>query len=193
MLLIAQTKSASTSLAATIGKIAHLKVKLGIPKTNIDISCEGFKELQRYHDNMIERSPIFLKQTLIGKNSIFKEHLLPTKRHLKILSKFKENIVILLRYPEHSFDSYVRLFDAKKQNYKEDLLKDIKKFHDNYMYWASNKKNILIVYYRDLVLKYNVVMKRILKHYKLPLKIIELEKRKFTGIGIKRLKEKGNF
>ena len=56
MLLIAMSKSASTSLAATIAKIGNLNCKLGISRIDIDIDCDEFKYLQKCHDNMIERS-----------------------------------------------------------------------------------------------------------------------------------------
>ena len=95
MLLIAQPKSASTSLAKTISKIGNLECKLGIPAIPIDIECEGFKYIQKAHNNMAERSPLFIKQCLHGRKTIFKEHIIPTDRHIKILNKFKTNFVIL--------------------------------------------------------------------------------------------------
>ena len=186
MLLIAMPKSASTSLAATIAKIGNLNCKLGISRIDIDIDCDKFKYLQKCHDNMIERSSLFIKQVVEGRKTIFKEHLLPTKRHLEILKKFKSNIVILLRNPLDSYDSYKRL----KVKNCEKLEKELKDFHNKYMWFASNKKNIIIIYYEDLILNYKNVMSKILKHFKIKGKIIPMLKLKYTGVGRKRLEEK---
>lgn len=188
MLLIALPKSASTSFAITISQICNLKVRLGIPKTEIDIDCQGYKEIQKYHNNMIERSPLFLQQIITGNLTLFKEHLLPTDRHLRILEKFRKfKIVILLRDIEDAIDAYIR---AGIQDYnKKELKKNIMDFHNRYMYWSSNKPNVTLVYYRDLILNYQQTMNRILKWYKLKGKIIPLKKLKYTGEGEKKLKE----
>jgi hypothetical protein len=195
MLLIAIPKSASTSLATTIAKISGLHCGLGIPATKIDINCEGYEEIQKYHCNMVERSPLFLQQIIKGRKKIFKEHLLPTDRHLKILNKFKERIVILLRDKNDVYDAYRRIDiehykkEKKYINLKQ-IKEDINNFHDRYMWWASNKPNVIVFYYRDLITNYQAVMNRILKWYKLKrCKIIPLMKLKYTGIGEKRIKE----
>lgn len=187
MLLIAQPKSASTALACTIGKITGLNIKLGIPRTKESKDCQGFKELQRYHCNMIQRDQTFLKQVVTGSKTLFKEHLLPTDKHLRILENFKHRIVILLRNPEHSYDSYKRLLSENNKNCNEGLLKDLADFHNRWMWWASNKPNVTLVYYDDLILNYNGTMKRLLRHYKIGGKIIPLMKKKYTGIGEKRV------
>lgn len=185
MLIIAQPKSASTSLVHTIGDIADIKVMVGIPKTKIDIVCEGYNEIQRYHNNMVERSPVFLKQLIEGRKTVFKEHLLPTNRHLEIIKKFKTNIVILLRNVDDIVDCYDRL--KSKTNLKQ-IRKDISKFHDRWMYFASNKANIIVIEYRDLILSYEKTMDKILKHFKLKRKKnIKFKRLKYTGIGEKRV------
>ena len=75
MLLIAMPKSASTSLAATIAEIGKLKCSLGVPAVGTDIPCDGYEEVQHYHNNMAERSGLFIKQVVHGRKTIFKEHL----------------------------------------------------------------------------------------------------------------------
>jgi hypothetical protein len=52
MLMIAQPKSASTSLAKTIAKIGKLYCNLGVPYHKGDMKCKGFSQIQEYHDNM---------------------------------------------------------------------------------------------------------------------------------------------
>jgi hypothetical protein len=189
MLLIAQPRSASTSLAKTIAEIGKLNVNLGIPRNEFDIDCEGYIEIQKYHSNMVERNMKFLSQEIKGRKTLFKEHLLPTNRHLKILNKIgRIPYIVLLRDPDESLDSYIRLFKKNKDYDKDKLLNDLRDFHDRYMWWASNKPNVLIFYYRDLILNYNTVIRKILKHYKIKYnKIIRLKKLHYTGIGEKRV------
>jgi len=193
MLLIAMPKSASTSLAATIAQIAGLKCSLGVPSMKIDIPCEGYEEIQHYHNNMCERSPLFLGQTVNGRKTIFKEHILPTDRHLKILKKLGK-VVILLRNPDEVADCYKRLDEAhfKKTGKHIDtdkIFKEMCEFHDRWQWWKSTNKNAILVYYEDLVKNYRATMKKILKHYGLSGKIIPLKKLKYTGVGVARIKE----
>jgi hypothetical protein len=194
MLLIGMPKSASTSLIATLGELTGLATMQGIARVQTDIDCEGFPELQKYHTNMIERSGLFIKQVVTGNKKIFKEHLLPTKRHLKHLEKYKAPIVVLLREVEHSVDCYKRHDANHYKKYKKHIdlkkiEKDLKKFHDTYLHWISVQPNIIYVYYKDLVKNYVPTIKKILKHYKLPISknIKPLKRLKYTGIGVKRL------
>jgi len=185
MLLIAQPKSASTSLAKTIAAIGRLKnCKLGIPGKKIDLPCKGFSQIQKYHNNMVERSPLFLQQVISGRNIFFKEHLLPTKRHIEILNKIKGRVAILLRNPEDSLDSY------RRGNVKGDMGKlerDLKQFHQKWMWYASNKPHVITIDYEDLILNYNKTMRRLLDFYRIKGKIIPLKKLRFTGVGVKRV------
>lgn len=192
MLLIAMPKSASTSLAATIAQIGNLKCSLGVPAMKIDIPCEGYNEVQHYHNNMCERSALFLAQTVNGRKTIFKEHILPTDRHLKILKKLGR-VVILLRNPDEVADCYRRLDGAHfKRTGKhidvDKIYKEMCEFHDRWQSWKSRNKNAILVYYEDLVKNYSSTMKKIMKHYKLKGKIIPLKKLKYTGVGVKRIK-----
>lgn len=187
MLLIAQPKSASTSLALTIAKMCKIKCSLGIPKRKgKDIDSKGFKYIQRLHINMVKRTALFIKQIITGRKTLFKEHIIPDAEHLKILSKHKEPIIILLRNPGKAFEAYKRVGVKVTSG----LEKDLNNFHNKYMWWASNKPNVLIIYFGDLILNYHDLMKRILKHYKLKYKkIIPLVKKKYTGIGAKEIRE----
>jgi len=195
MLLIGQPKSASTSLAVTIGKITGLNVVLGIPRKPGFKKSNQFTELFKYHNNVPIRNKLFLKQVVTGKRTLFKEHLLPIQAHFKELNKYKnERIVILLREPEDSLDSYYRLFknhhgEEKAKEMIDKLSPDIFSWHERWMYWKSVHKNVMIVEYRDLVLNYQTTIKKILKHYrfKVPKKILPLQKLKYTGVGEKRL------
>ena len=190
MLLIAQPKSASTSLTKTLSQLMKVHDSLGVAKNKNNVNCEEFQEIQKFHNNMIKRNDQFIKTVMKSKVTLFKEHLLPTKEHLELLNKYKQNIVILLREPEHSLDSYIRFFKKnKRKSYNEEkILNDLRLFHDRYMWWASNKRYAIVIYYKDLINNYNNTMKKILKHYKCDIKkTIPLKKLKYTGIGEKRV------
>jgi hypothetical protein len=61
------------------------------------------------------------------------------------------------------------------------------------MWWDSRQGYTKIIYYQDLILNYQNTMKNILKWYGIKYKkIIPLLKLKYTGIGIKRLKNVTN-
>lgn len=194
MLLIAMPKSASTSVAATIAEIGGLKCSLGVPATKLDIPCEGYKEIQHYHNNMSERSGMFLLQTITGRKTIFKEHLLPTQRHLKLVKKIGGKVVILLRNPEDATDCYKRLDEKHfKRTGKhidvDEIMKELAMFHDRWQWWKSTNKNAILVYYEDLVKNYRPTMKKVLKHFGVKGRIKALKKLKYTGVGVARLKE----
>jgi hypothetical protein len=188
MLLIAQPKSASTSLLYTLKQITKKEIKEGIPRKPNEKDCPGFPEIQKHHCNMIQRNELFLKQVTKGRKTIFREHLMPTNDHLNILKKLNTNIVILLRDTNDSCDSYMRF---NKKTDKEQIKKDLDDFHKKYVDFSrKNSRIVLIVYYKDLILNYIPTMKNILRHFnlKIPKKIPLLQKRKFTGVGLKRLR-----
>jgi hypothetical protein len=190
MLLIAQPKSASTSLLYTLKKITGLGIREGIAKKWYEIDCEDFVEIQKHHSNMGERGSLFLKRVITSRKVIYREHLLPTKRHLKILNKLNKKVVILLRNPEDSFDSYIRLKNSNAD--EEELKRDLIHFFNYYMDFSKDKKKILVVKYGNLVLNYKSTMKKIMKHFRLPIpkKIPSLLKKKYTGVGEKRIRDK---
>jgi hypothetical protein len=196
MLLIAQPKSASTSLVSTIGKIGGKRVNLGISKKPHNKDCEGFSEIQKYHCNMVQRNEQFLRNTTTNRSIVYKEHLLPIREHMEVLEKLKQRIVILIRNPEDSFDSYRRFFEEnnpKKEVNNDRLLNDLWNFHNYWMHWASNKPYAICVEYRDLVLNFQYEIQRILKYFglKVPknIKKIKLAKIKYTGVGVKRFEK----
>jgi len=191
MLLIAQPKSASTSLAHTIAKTCNLKLNLGIPGKKRDINCPGFQGIQRYHCNMVERGPLFIKQVVSGRKTLFKDHLLPIDKHLRRLEKIRKPIIILLRNPADSYDSYYRLFKKSKKKFDEvGVMNDLKLFHDRYILWDAKQPNTKIIFYRDLICNYVNTMKMIYKFYGIkPRGIRPLIKYKHTGVGAKRIKD----
>lgn len=194
MLLIGQPKSASTSLAYTLSDILGLNLRLGIPKTEKDTDCPGFSGIQQLHDNMVQRSEKFISDVVNGKKTLFKEHLLPINDHLKELDKNKQKIIVLLRNPAHSYDAYVRhdkIHFEKFGNHIDlpQIKKDLKLFYDKYKEFCLLRNYALLVEYDDLILNYENKMQIILSHIGTNAKIKPLQKRKYTGIGEKRLND----
>jgi hypothetical protein len=185
MLIIAQPKTASTSLAYTLQYIGALQIKAFINRTNKDKKCKNFEVIQSVHSNICVRSELFLSQVIKGRKTIFREHILPTREHLQKLAKFNENYIVLVRNPEHSLDNYKRLKISEKNLKKID--KELKVFHSRYLRFAKSRKNVLVIDYDDLILNYKETMKIILKHFNIKGPIIPLMKKKYTGIGDRRL------
>lgn len=183
MLIIAQPKSASTSLLFTLSKMMKLKAFRGTKRKDFHILEEGFDKLQYYHTLIFERSPLDVKIMIEHKKLLYREHLLPCKRTFKILDKYN-NYIVLLRNPVDSYNNYCRI--TKNFNQKE-LLRELEMF--NYMYRDYCKgKNILIVNYEDLILKYNETITKIKTYWKIKSKTIPLLKQNYTGEGLRRLK-----
>lgn len=175
--------------------------------------CEGFSEVQKYHDTTIRRSYEFLKKWISTRKSILKEHILPTQEHFLYIRKINCKILIVLRKPEDSLDNYKRMYDKyltgemdnneidelmpyRFDNIKFDkFLNDLRDFNKNWKTFSYNKK--LIITFEDLILNYRKTIIKVLTFFgfKIPKKIIPLFKSKgnhgyntYTGIGEKRVK-----
>lgn len=195
MLLIAEPKSASTSLLYTLAKILKLVAKNGQTRRQNDANCEGYKNIQVYHNTTVKRSYEFLNFYIKAENIIYKEHILPTKEHINFLIKIDRPIIILLRDASSIIKSYKRIFSVlpeieKNINY-DDLKKELELFEKTYLMYQENK-NFLCVYYNEIVLDTENSIKKILQHYKYKLKDydiknIVLEKRNYSGYGDKDL------
>jgi hypothetical protein len=152
--------------------------------------CKGFVELQKYHGTTVQRSYRFLEHFINSKKVIYKEHILPIKKHIQMIDKINKPVVVLLRTPEETIESYKRIFDVINLDIDFDvLLKEVKQFYSAYI----NKKGIyLVVTWRDLVFRFHETIEKILKHYGFPIekKIIKsytLSKRNYTGDGLKEV------
>ena len=213
MLLIGQPKSASTSLLKTLARIMKIRFQNGLGKHFGWEYCEGFYEIQKYHDTTIKRNKAFLKAWILKKDIILKEHILPTEHHKKLIKDINGKVLILLRHPNDSFDNYMRLVDSYKTGklnpqvinelmpYRFDkihwfnFLQDLIEFNKGWRDFDYEKK--MIITYEDLILNYYPTMKKILKFWNksIPKKIIPLFRSKgnhgyntYTGVGVKRLK-----
>jgi hypothetical protein len=189
MLIIAQPKSASTSLIYTMGELTGLKVK-SITIDKQGKNCPGFKGLQGMHSNMTLRDATYIKKRAENRNIIFREHILPCDEHLKILDTIESNIIILLRNPDYAYDCYERAVKGYPRFKKllPEIKKDLKTFYIMYLKIGMYKRNFLYIYYDNLVMNYEKTMKQIFNHFKLsiPKSFGELKKMKFTGVGLKK-------
>jgi hypothetical protein len=209
MLIIAQPKSASTSLLKSLAKISGIKYKNGQSKGKTGILCDGFEELQKYHTTTHKRTKQFLIGWVDKKDKIYKDHILPTKKHIEYLKNKK--FILLLRNPDHTIDNYIRLIKDYKNNKLSE--KDIKELHldlllnldfDKFCQDIKNYNKLwkesglgLQIDYDELVMCPRRILLKCLKYLGLPAYgKIELIRAKgnhgyntFTGIGYERAKK----
>jgi hypothetical protein len=185
MLIIAQPKSASTSLLYTLTEMLKIRASKGTKRKSFHITHEGFDRLQYYHTLIFERSPLDIKIMIDHRDMIYREHLLPCNRNFRILNKYK-NFIVLLRKPEDSYNNYVRLGGKEDK----ELLQELKDFNNLYIKYLKNRKDILCINYKDLILNYKKTMNKIVKYWNIKSKVIPLKKEKYTGVGVKRLCKK---
>lgn len=209
MLIIAQPKSASTSLVKSLAKISGIKFKNGESRGRNYIACNGFEELQKYHTTTHARSADYLQKWAIRNDCILKDHILPTNEHIQALWGHKA--IVLLRDPEHTIDNYVRMRDKylsghmpekeAKELHLETFLKvdfdtfceDIRTYHEG---WRSAGIGLIIDYDQLVMCPRNTLLK-CLKYLGLSTRgKIELIKARgnhgyntYTGVGYKRAKE----
>jgi hypothetical protein len=210
MLIVAQPKSASTSLLKSLAKIGKLNFKNGQSKTVKDELCEGFDELQKYHTTTHKRSKEFLQTWCDRKDSIYKDHILPTKEHIDYLKDKK--FIMLLRNPFDTLDNYVRMVEkyrSNKMSKKESeelklelfLKIDFDKFsNDIYEYnkkWKETKLGLLIDYDELVMCPKNTLLKCI-RYLGISIKdeVVLLKSKgnhgynTYTGVGYQRAKNK---
>jgi hypothetical protein len=186
MLIISQTKSASSSLLYTLSEMMKIKAHPGTKRKDFHILDDGYEQLQKYHTLIFERSPLDIMKMITSKKLLYREHLLPTQRVFKILDKHK-NFIVLLRNPFDSYDNYRRVLE-KTNEINEAVLDDLIHFNEGYKEYIKTRPDILTINYEDLIIDYNKTMDKVRKYWNIKSKIIKLKKVKYTGIGIKRLK-----
>jgi len=165
MLLIAQPKSASTSLMWSLSEIMKVPMKNGTNRKQSDINCPGYDQLQIYHGTMVKRSYKYLKE-YITNNVLYKEHILPVPEHLKSIDDIGKPVVVLLRDPKECIESYKRVLSViydKKIDYDE-MEKELYQFNETYSQLTNN--NIyMIIDYREIVDDFINTIKKVLLHY----------------------------
>lgn len=199
MLIIAEPKSASTSLLFTLAKILKMQAKNGQSKIKGDVNCTGFDNIQTYHNTTVKRNYDFLKHYIESDKVIYKEHILPTKEHIDIIIKINKPVLVLLRDSNAIIKSYERIFevlpDVKEKVNMKVLKEELEIFEKTYNSLSIN--NIFLnIYYNELVLDFQNTLKKILLHFQIKIddNIINkysLVKRNFSGYGLKELLKSG--
>jgi hypothetical protein len=194
MLIIAIPKSASTSLMDTLGRLhkkpAEQKTDL---IANNPISDE-FKFIHKYHRDMRELNIDIIKK-LSNKNSLYKQHILPTKNNMELLKNTKK--IILLRKTKEVIIGYKREFNKTNDAYNRkdfrvcntdkdwiDKAKKIGLFDDLFNFnqrWKKDDSDKLIIYYDDLIKNPKKEINKIEKYFGLPQsKKVVLSKKRYT-------------
>lgn len=190
MLLIAQPKSASSSLVKTLAKITKGFGHVGIRAEKDPVYLKKYSEINRYHTTLCLRPTNKVKTWATDRKNFFKDHFLPDD---PAIADLKHRAVILLRNVDDTVDSYRRF--AIKYNKKVDLdkmRKHITAYQRGCLKIAKNNKNFLVVWYWQLVEDFEVTMNKIIKFYKLtiPETLPPLARVYYTGVGEKRIKSK---
>jgi hypothetical protein len=184
MLIAAMPKTASTSLIYSLGQITGLPIQPHVENMAFHSKPILFKELSKYHKSVYCKTKTFYEIMAESKSFIFREHVIPEKYGLDFLIVSSEKIVILYRNPYHIIDNYDRL---SKVDDREKLLQELCIMRDFYVSLRDNL-NRLLISYRDLVKYPQKTIKKILAFFGVEAKHkIVLQKKKYTGVGVKRL------
>jgi len=191
MLLIAQPKSASTSLIHALGEITG-KIALRQDRLSIKVGkAQGFNLLP--HTDLIELT----KNQLclwFDENKYYQQHIAPTENNLDLLKK-EGSCVITLRDPKDSFDAYMRqpdliaFFKSLSRRAGKGSLASAKKqlinLHEKYADLAQHE-NYLGIWFNDLINNPSQAINMMLEFYGEPqraAKDYRLPKFRFTDGG----------
>lgn len=152
MFLIAQPKSASTSLTHTLGFILN---KEALRQERLGKKVKEFNLLP--HTDLINISEETLDHWL-NDDKIYQQHLPPTKHNLDLLRKLNAKCIISLRCPKDSYNAYLRQPDIKKfidkieKNGQIEASKlQLQSFNNLYLEECKFNSNLLPVFYEDLI------------------------------------------
>lgn len=207
MLIIAQPKSASTSLAVTLAQILkypYHQIFLSKHKSRKALCLAKLHKLRKRvvedlpHSDMVEYHPSDLKCMSVLQK-VFKQHIPPTENNLNIIKKYEIKCVILLRDPKEAAEAYLRhVKNSDKEKVKHPRNDSVimnKRF--NSLDWFHRKykelddlDHIKIINFEDLVLEPNRIINEILEFYDhAPVEEVVLRKERYTGVGLEKLKE----
>lgn len=178
MLIVAQPKSASTSLMAALGALTGLPA---VQRKSLESGAragvsfaEAFGPRDEFaalpHSDMGERLPEdLLGGWLRDRATIFKQHVVPTEANLALLRATREPYVLLLRDPAESVASYDRIPPeragapvpghavarrlADEPGYREALGSAMRTFHARHRALAEElgPERALVLDYQDLM------------------------------------------
>tara|TARA_B100000963_G_C22639697_1_gene679748 strand:- start:4753 stop:5442 length:690 start_codon:yes stop_codon:yes gene_type:complete len=175
MLIIHQRKSAGTSLIHTLAR-----------EMDLEVAEQKISQLNA-KDNKLHK---FLEKFEKIDSQIMSTHMHPTKKNMEWVISKNIKCVILLRNPKDSYEALYRhreenneFLDVNVLAKKREPHKILEEFYHN---WGSlrHNKNILIIFYEELIFSANDVFDRIFAHYSYSRKThykIELEKKRYSG------------
>lgn len=165
MLIIAQPRSASTSLIDTLGKITGKKcVQIfnqgGKSYKDIYPIPDGYAFLHKHHSDFRPVPVDHILKIAKNQNVIRKQHFPPTNNILEGIKNSGIPVVVLLRDPKQGMESYRKLGSS---NY-EASLEDLQRFYVGYNSLAGCW-NVLIITYDDLTTQFHQTIIRVLNHF----------------------------
>ena len=160
---------------------------------------ESTKLIHRYHSDIRDLSED-ITQEFMDHEKIYKQHISPTKNHLKLLRDCKK--VILLREPEEIIAAYYRadrkklhkprpefqdcktIEDWKNRAHQNGLLEDLNWFYSQWLKESCNyPENNLVINYSELINDPKQAINKIEVFYNLPIsKNVKLEKERYSRI-----------
>lgn len=186
MLLIGQPKSATTSFMWSLSEAMGIAHKNGHNKRDGDQECDGFEQIQIYHKTTVKRKYIYLYKYICKSNILYKEHLLPTKDHIDFINDINKPVIVLIRNPSDTIESYKRVFSVLpeiKIDY-EQLELELLCFAETYLREADDNKIYKIIYFEDVINNFTETVKECIIHYgfKIPYNVekFKLCKRNYT-------------
>jgi hypothetical protein len=190
MLLIAQPKTASSSLLHGLAKITGLKaeqdfklVKKGKRSPQYDI---GIKDMADVPEKIFEK--------WLSRRKWQKQHLIPTLHNMWLIKKYMgqgHQFIALLRDPQEATEAFYRVpgrpdkAEEKRQRYDE-YLDTLIRFNYGWRMVVRESLRLIIVEFEDLVGDQPGTMNKILEHYGRKERVTgryKLPKRRYTGKG----------
>ena len=215
MLIIAQPKSASTSLAMTLADILDWpfhQVFLSKHKSRKSLCLSNLRKKREQivpdlpHGDMVQYTASDMKSMSVL-HKVFKQHIPPTDNNLKHIKEKQIKCIVLLRDPKEAAEAYLRhikinlrhikINDAEKYKNPRKNANIFNKrhsalswFHTGYL-GISDLKYVKILHFESLVTNPTRNINEILEFYgKEPVSDVMLRKDRYTGVGLERLKQK---
>jgi len=167
MLLIAQPRTASTSLMTALGEITGLEALqklLGLP-------YERHVDWQILTHSDMKILPIsVLYNWIVDEKRIYKQHILPVKQHLDVLLGAEAKYVLLLREPQRTIESYTRIrpssriTKAIREGNEKQVLKEVRLWHERAVEMFFGDQ-FLHVWFDDLIRDQSKMVNIILEFY----------------------------
>jgi|19_taG_2_1085344.scaffolds.fasta_scaffold06443_4 hypothetical protein len=207
MLIIAQPKSASTSLAMTMADILDWpfhQVFLSKHKSRKSLCLSNLRKKRDQivpdlpHGDMCQYTSSDLKSMSVL-HKIFKQHIPPTDNNLRNLKEKQVKCIILLRDPKEASLAYMRHVKmSEKEKYKNPRKNSIvlnkrffalSWFHNRYL-GINDLNYVKIIHFENLVVEPTRIVNEILEFYsREPVDNVVLRQERFTGVGLNKLKE----